>query len=176
MKKVLAGCVVVLVALVLLVAPALAAQPGGQTTNDQVRRGLFHTFLGWTSVFTEAAKTQNGVDLILLIPRGAVKAVTATAYGPVELVTSAIPEKPFLEEPTSGGEPDAQAARGVANTILGWTEPFTELARSEGGIDTALKFIRAPVKAAARTVYGVTELATVLVPESNYLRPAGPVQ
>ncbi|MBI4099245.1 hypothetical protein HY442_01800 [Candidatus Parcubacteria bacterium] len=171
MRKVAVLYVVVL-AVLGLVAPALA-QDG---TNEQVKRGLFHTFLGWTAVFTEAAKTQNGVDLILLIPRGAVKAAVSTAYGPVELVTSAIPEKPYLEEPTSGGEPDAQAARGVANTVLGWTEPFVEVANSRGGIDTVFALTRAPVKAVARTAYGVTELVTSPVPESHYLRPAGPVR
>lgn len=172
MKRFLVGCVVVLVALTLVPVAALAQNP----VNDQIRRGIFHTFLGWTSVFTEAAKTQYGIDLALLIPRGAVKAAVATAYGPVELVTAPIPERAFLEEPTARGDPNTQAARGAANTILGWIEPFVEVAQSEGGLDTAFKIIRAPVKAAARTAYGPVELVTTPVPESGYLRPPKLVQ
>jgi len=148
-------------------APAADARP---RVEDQVKRGLWNTFFGWTSVFTEAFKTQNGVDLVLLIPRGAVKAVLATGYGPVEVVTSAIPEKPLFSETGNGSSPE-QVVRGASNTLFGWVDPLVDLASSDGGIDTALKLVRAPFRAASRIAYGATEIVTSPVPESPYLGP-----
>jgi len=148
--------------------PAADARP---LPEDQVKRGLWNTFFGWTNVFTESAKTKYGVDLVLLVPRGAVKAAIATGYGPVEVVTSAIPEKPFLNE-TGGGSSSEQIVRGASNTLFGWVDPLVDISKSDGGADAILKLVRAPFRAAARIGYGATEVVTYPVAESPYLDPS----
>ena len=128
-------------------------------------------FSCWANIFTEPMKTKNGVDLVLLIPRGAVKAALATGYGPIEVVTSAIPEKPFLNE-TKGGSSSEQVARGAENAILGWADPLRDISESDNVADATLKLVRAPFRAASRIAYGVTEVATYPAPESPHLAPS----